>query len=107
MLASGMRLLLRGGVNVSPDEVKSDFLRRGNQVNVEYVRFPTRRYESEIEPTAAEIEAYAKANEAKLKDLYTQRKFIYEKAPKERRLRQILVKTDPGASDAGQAAAKP
>jgi peptidyl-prolyl cis-trans isomerase D len=106
MLAARLRLLLRGSVNVSPEEVKTDFLRRGNQVNVEYVRFSTRRYESEIEPTAKEIESYATANEAKLKDLYAQRKFLYEKAPKERKLRQILVKLDPGASPEVEAAAK-
>lgn len=106
MLAARVRNLLKDGLHVSLDEVKTDFLRRGNQVNVEYVRFPTRRYEAEIEPTAAEIEAHAKANEAKLKELYTQRKFLYEKAPKERKLRQILVKSDPGASPDGEAAAK-
>ena len=66
MLANRLRLLLRGGVNVSLDEVKNDFLRRGNQVNVEYVRFSTRRYENEIEPTQAEIEAFAKSNEVKI-----------------------------------------
>src|SRR6185436_15371485 len=88
-------------------EVKTDFLRRGNQVNVEYVRFPVRRYEAEVEPTPAEIAAYGKANEAKLKELYNQRKFLYEKAPKEKKLREILVKLDAGASaDADQAAKK-
>jgi peptidyl-prolyl cis-trans isomerase D len=107
MLAARVRDVLKGGVNVSLEEVKTDFLRRGNQVNVEYVRFPARRYEAEIEPTVAEIEAYAKANETKLNDLYKQRKFLYEKAPKERKLRQIVVKLDSGASpDAEQAAKK-
>jgi peptidyl-prolyl cis-trans isomerase D len=106
MLALRVRLLLRGGVNVSPDEVKTDFLRRGNQVNVEYVRFSTRRYEAEIDPTPREIESHAKANETKLKDLYTQRKFLYEKAPRERKLRQILVKIDSGASPDAEATAR-
>jgi peptidyl-prolyl cis-trans isomerase D len=106
MLAARLRLLLRGGVNVSLDEVKNDFLRRGNQVNIEYVRFSTRRYENEIEPTAAEVEAFSKANEGRLKELYTQRKFLYEKAPRERKLRQILVKVDPGAAAGVDAAAR-
>jgi peptidyl-prolyl cis-trans isomerase D len=107
LLASRVRTLLRSGVSVSPDEVKTDFVRRGNQVNVEYVRFPSRRYEAEVEPTPTEIAAYAKANEAKLKELYNQRKFLYEKAPKEKKLRQILVRLDAGASaDADQAAKK-
>jgi peptidyl-prolyl cis-trans isomerase D len=106
MLAHRVRGILRGGVNVSLEEVKTDFLRKGNQVNVEYVRFPVKNYENEVEPTAAEAETYAKANEQKLKDLDTQRKFLYEKAPKERRLRQILVKLDAGASADAEAAAK-
>jgi peptidyl-prolyl cis-trans isomerase D len=106
MLATRVRELLRGGVNVSVDEVKADFLRRGNQVNVEYVRFPASRYENEVEPTAAEVDAYSKANEAKLKESYTQHKFLYEKAPKERKLRQIVVKLESGASTDVEAAAK-
>jgi peptidyl-prolyl cis-trans isomerase D len=105
MLAARVRNLLKDGINVSQEEVKSDFLRRGNQVNVEYVRFTNSRYTGEVEPTAAEIEAYAKANEAKLKELYTQRKFLYEKA-KDRKLRQILVRLDSGASPDADAAAK-
>jgi peptidyl-prolyl cis-trans isomerase D len=105
MLAARVRNLLKDGLHVSLDEVKTDFMRRGNQVNVEYVRFTTSRYESEVEPTAAEIEAYAKANEAKLKEQYTTNKFLYEKA-KDRKLRQILVKIDSGASADGEAAAK-
>src|SRR5882757_6957934 len=106
MLATRVRLILRGAVNVSPDEVKADFLRRGNQVNVEYVRFSMRRYESEIDPSAKDIESYAKSKEAKLKELYTQRKFLYEKAPRERKLRQILIKLDSGASGDAEAAVK-
>jgi peptidyl-prolyl cis-trans isomerase D len=106
MLATRVRDVLKGGVNVSVDEVKADFLRRGNQVNVEYLRFPLARYENEIEPTAAEIDAYAKANEAKLKEAYTAKKILFEKAPKERKLRQIVVKLDPGASADAETAAK-
>jgi len=105
MLANRVRDLIRDGLSVSVDEVKSEFMRRGNQVNIEYVSYPASRYEGEIEPTPAEIDAYAKANEQKLKDRYTQNKFLYEKA-KDRKLRAILVKTDPGASGDGEAAAK-
>lgn len=107
LLAARMSGILRSGVNVSDDEVKAEFVRQNDQVNVEYLRFSTQRYESDLQPAPAEIEAYAKANEAKLKELYGQRKFLYEKAPKERKIRQILVKLDSGASkDAEEAALK-
>jgi peptidyl-prolyl cis-trans isomerase D len=106
MLATRLRAVLRGGVNVSVDEVKGDYERKNNQVNLEYVRYNWRRYENEIELQTADIEAYAKAEEKKLKDLYEQRKFLYENVPKERRLRQILVKLDTGASPEAEKAAQ-
>jgi peptidyl-prolyl cis-trans isomerase D len=107
LLAERVRNVLRSGVNISLDEVKGEYERRHNQVNLEYVRFSARRFADEIELGAQEIEGYAAANEQKLKELYDQRKFLYEKAPKERRLRQILVKLDSDASaDAEKAAEK-
>jgi peptidyl-prolyl cis-trans isomerase D len=106
LLATRVRNLLRNGVNVSEHEVKSEFDRQSNQVNLEFVRFSWRRHEDAVELTPAEIQAYAKANEKKLKDLYEQRKFLYENAPKERRLRQILVKLDSGASAEATTAAE-
>jgi peptidyl-prolyl cis-trans isomerase D len=107
MLAGRVRTLLRGGVNVSTDEVKAAYERSNNQVNLEYLRVSWRRFEDDVEVTPAEAETYAKASEAKLKDLYNQRKFLYENAPKERRLRHILVKLEANASpDAEKAAEK-
>lgn len=106
MLAARVRGILRGGANISEDEVRAAFIRHGNQVNLEYVRFPARRYEAQIEPTHEEVTAYGIANEAKLKKLYEQRKFLYEKAPRERKLRHILVKVDAAAPAATDAAAK-
>jgi peptidyl-prolyl cis-trans isomerase D len=107
LLAAQVRNVVRGGVNVAEAEVKAEFERRSNQVNLEYVRYATRRFEAEGELTPAEIEAYAKANEKKIKDLYTQRQFLYENVPKERKLRIILVRVDNGAApDVAKAAEK-
>ena len=43
LMANRVRNLLRGGVNVSEGEVKRDFEKQGNQVNLEYVRYPFRQ----------------------------------------------------------------
>ena len=94
LLAARVRDLLRGGVTVSPSEVKAEFLRKNTQVNLEYVRFASGGNEDEVQPTEAEIADYAAKNEAKLKALYDERKFVYEKVPRELKLRQILVKVD-------------
>ncbi|MEA2700661.1 MAG: peptidyl-prolyl cis-trans isomerase [Myxococcales bacterium] len=104
LLASRVRDLLRASVTVSTEEVKTDFERKGNQINLEYVRFAPRRYEAQVAPTDEQIAAYAKKNEEALKKDYEAKKFVYEKTPKELRLRQILVKG--GSGDADKAAQK-
>jgi len=106
LLAARVRELVRGSVTVSPDEVKSDFIRKNRQLNLEYVRFSARRQETEMAPTDEEIAAYAAKNEAKLKELYEQRKGVYEKVPAQRRLRQILVKVPHDADDKADKAAR-
>src|SRR4029079_7452168 len=79
MLASRVRNLVRSSVAVSPEEVKSDFVRRNRQINLEYVRFTSRRQEAEVALTDEEIAAFASKNGAKLKEIYDQKKFLYEK----------------------------
>jgi peptidyl-prolyl cis-trans isomerase D len=107
MLANRMRESLRAGVAVSPVEVKDDWTRQADQVNVEYLRFPVRRYESDIDVKPEELAKYATANEDALKKLYDERKAaLYEKQPKQRHLRQILVKLKAEASEADVTAAQ-
>ena len=103
LLASRVRNLMRAGVKVSLDEVKADFERTGLQVNLEYLRFSNRKYEPAVMVTEADIAAYASKNEAKLRELYEQKKFMYEKVPKEVRVRQILIKGGTAANDAAKA----
>jgi peptidyl-prolyl cis-trans isomerase D len=101
MLANRMRESLRAGVAVSPVEVKDDWMRQADQVNVEYLRFPERRYESDIEVKPEDLAKYAAANEGALRKLYDERKAaLYEKQPKQRHLRQILVKVKAEATEA-------
>jgi peptidyl-prolyl cis-trans isomerase D len=106
LLATRVRDLVRSGVSVSPDEVKADFIRKSRQVNLEYMRFSSRRQEAEVAPTDEEIAAYASKNEAKLKEMYDQKKFLYEKAPAQRRVRQILVKVPRDADEKTDKAAR-
>src|SRR4051812_44435656 len=106
MLAGRVRDLVRSSVSVSPDEVKAEFIRKNRQVNLEYMRFASRRQEAEVAPTDEEIAAYAAKNEPKLKEIYEQKKFLYEKAPAQRRIRQILIKLPHDADDKADKAAR-
>jgi peptidyl-prolyl cis-trans isomerase D len=106
LLAARVRDLMRAGVKVSLDEVKADFERKGRQVNLEYLRFSNRKYEPGVVTTDAELADYASKNEAKLRDLYEQKKFMYEKVPKELRVREILVKAGAGPGAGSNDAAR-
>lgn len=92
LMADKVREALRISAKVSPDEVKQEFEARGLQVNLEYARYPERRYEDEIgEPTPAEIDAYIKAHKAELKKQYEDRAFEYKNLEKQAKLRHIVV----------------
>src|SRR6185312_8772793 len=106
LLAARMRDLLRAGVSVSADEVKTEFAQRSRQVNLEYLRFAGTRFQGEVALTDAEIAEYAAKHDADLKKAYDQKRFVYEKVPEQRKLRQILVKVDKDAPAAAQKAAE-
>ncbi len=97
--ASRVREILAGSAAVSEAEVKAKFEREGNQINLEYVRFSVREAEEAIEPTAEEIAAWANKNDAQLREQYEQRKFLFEKVPKERKLRQVVIRFAADAAD--------
>lgn len=101
LLAAHVRDLMRASVKVSPEEVKTSYEAKNTQINLEYLRFPSRKFEGEVEPTAAELDAYVKANEAKLKETFDQRKQLYTDVPVEVRVREILVKPATAGDDAG------
>ncbi|HEX6837078.1 MAG TPA: peptidylprolyl isomerase, partial [Polyangia bacterium] len=92
MLADKLRESLRISSKVSPDEVKQEFESKGLQVNLEYGRFPERRYEEQVpDPTPAEVDAYVKAHGDELKKQYDERSFLYKNLEKQAKLRHIVV----------------
>lgn len=92
LLAEKAREALRMGIRVSPDEVKSEFEEHGRQVNLEFVRFSSRRFEANDDVDPAELAAYEKAHDADLKKTYEERKaIVYTKVEKQAKLRHVLV----------------
>ncbi|HEX4457159.1 MAG TPA: SurA N-terminal domain-containing protein [Polyangia bacterium] len=107
LMADKVRELIRVGAKVSPDDVKKQFAERGLQVNLEYARFPERKYEEEIgEPTPAEIDAYVKAHADTLKKSYDDRAFLYKNLEKQAQLRHIVIDVKKDAPAAEVDAAK-
>ena len=102
-----MRDLLRAGVVVSTDEVKADFVRSNRQVNLEYLRFAGTATEPDVVPDRRRDRRLRRQERApSCKELYEQKRFVYEKVPDERKLRQILVKVPHDATDAQDKAAR-
>jgi peptidyl-prolyl cis-trans isomerase D len=106
LLANKLRELVKQGTKVSLDEVKADFEQKGLQVNLEYARFSTRRYEDDGEISQAEIDAFVKGHADELKKQYDERAFLYKKVDRQARTRHILVEVEKDAAPDAVAAAK-
>jgi len=59
-----LRQIVTEGVVVSPREIADDFHRKNDKVRVDYVLLAPAKYQSEAEPTDAEIKAYYDAHKA-------------------------------------------
>jgi peptidyl-prolyl cis-trans isomerase D len=97
LLADKAREVMKIGSKVSPEEVKADYELRGLQVNLEYAKFASRKYEDESEPSAAEIDAYVKAHPAELKKTYEERAYLYKKQDRQARLRHVVIELEKDA----------
>ncbi len=102
MLAEKLRESLRVATKIGPDEVKQKFTDLELQVNLEYARFPSRKFEDEAAtPSAQEIDAYVKAHEATLKKQYDERAFRYKNLEREAKLRHIVIDVPKEGAPAG------
>jgi parvulin-like peptidyl-prolyl isomerase len=101
-----MRQLMLAGAKVPPDEVKADYVQHETQVNVEFVRFAPHTFDEKVQPTAAEIAAWAKTHEAEVKKSYEEHSYLYKKLDKHAHLQRILVAVKKDADEAEVAKAK-
>jgi peptidyl-prolyl cis-trans isomerase D len=110
LLAEKVEDLIRVATRVSPEEVKRAYIDHETQAKLEFVRFAARRFEDDLVLAPADIDAFLKENQAKVKEQYDQRAFLYKAGPKEAqvRVRAIFVATakDAPKDDAAKAEAK-
>jgi peptidyl-prolyl cis-trans isomerase D len=64
LLVSRLRQIVGEGVVVSPREIENEFRRRNDKVKIEYALLVPATYQSEAEPSEAEIKAYYEAHKA-------------------------------------------
>lgn len=98
--------LVESSVAVSDEEVKAKYLKEGDVAKLTFVRFsPTMFSEKVGTPKPAEIDAWAKINEAAIAEHYEHNKFTFFQAEKVK-AKQILLKVPPDADDAKKAELK-
>lgn len=128
LLVSRLEQIVVNGVVVSPLEIQNEFKRRNEKVKLEYAVLTAVRYQSEAEPTEAELKAYydthksdfkvpekrsyailtldpatlgaqSMPTDAQLQALYNARRNEFQ-IPERVKARHILLKTDGSANDA-------
>ncbi len=98
--------LVEASVTVSDEEVKAKYLKDGDVAKLTFVRFTPAMFSEKVgTPKPAEIDAWAKNNEAAIAAHYEQNKFTYFQQEKVK-AKQILLKVPADATDAQKAELK-
>jgi peptidyl-prolyl cis-trans isomerase D len=106
LLGQRIRAVVVQTAKVSEAEVREAWLADADRANLELVRFPLSLAREEVQVSAADAEAYAKANEAPLKKAYEEDEARFER-PKRVKARQVLARVAEGApEDAAKAKAE-
>lgn len=100
LLADKLRQLMRLTSKAALDEVKADYEDKNTQINLEFVRFSPFRFEQQLQPSDADIENFARANEEKIKKTYEDRKDVYSKQERNVHVRRILIELKDTAGEA-------
>jgi len=91
---------------VSDDEVRAEFAREKDRLDLTYVRFSPAAFKDAVpKPDAAAVDAYIGANAAKIEETFKANSYRYHK-PKRVKARHILLKVDEKATDAEAEAVK-
>ncbi len=67
LLVNRLEQIVAQGVVVSPQDIESEYRKRNDKVKLEYVLLTPAKYQSEAEPTEAEMKAYYDAHKADFK----------------------------------------
>ena len=97
--AQKMIATVAASAKVADDEVKAEFVREKEKIDLAYVRFAPAAFKADVSrPDDAAIDAFVKGNPARLEEAYKTNSYRYHK-PKRIRARHILVKVDEKATD--------
>ncbi|MEZ4249574.1 MAG: peptidylprolyl isomerase [Polyangiales bacterium] len=105
-LADRMRQTVLAGVEVSETEVWDSYVRERDRARIEYVRFAPGFYREQLDPTAADLDAWIAAHPEEINREYEQNRHRYTGLEPQVRARHVLIKAAADASDDEKAAAR-
>mgnify|MGYP000937810300 FL=1 len=105
LLAQKMLGSLSGAAKVSEDEVRAEYTREREKLDLSFVRFSPHAFKAEAgEPTEAQVDELLKVDLARVEEHYKANSFRFNK-PKRVKARHLLVKLDEKAAEADVEAA--
>jgi peptidyl-prolyl cis-trans isomerase D len=105
-LAQRMRDAVTASVSVSPGEVWDAYVREKENAKLKYVRFSTAYYGQQLQPSAAELNAFMSQHQKDVDAEYDKQKARYTGLEKQVRARHILIKVAESGSDELKQAAR-
>ena len=106
LLAQKMMAELLESAKVSDDEVKAEFVKEKDKVDLTFVRFQPSQFKGEVaKPDEKAIAEFLASNKPKVEEYYKNNSFRYHK-PKRVRARHVLVKVEDKAPQAEQDSAR-
>jgi peptidyl-prolyl cis-trans isomerase D len=94
-----MTAAVRNTVKVSDAEVREAWEGDADKVSLQFVRIPLTAIEASLKPSADEVSAFAKREEAKIAAFHKENAARFDQKKKVR-VRHVLAKVEPGADDA-------
>lgn len=106
-LAEMMRDTIRADVTVSPEEVRSAYVRETDRARISYVQFRRSFYETDAAPSEAELTAWMAEHDEELDAEYERvRSFRFSDLEAQVRARHILIRVAEDATDEARTAAR-
>lgn len=104
ILAERMRQLLESSVEVAEEEIWSEYARKADRVNIDYVRIYPNFFAQSLHPSNAELEAWAEEHSKQIEKQYEADRFRYRNVRKQLRVLDIQVRLSEDAEDEETAA---
>lgn len=99
LLAERVRGIVEMSVQISEEELWTDYASKADRVNLQYVRVYPQFFRDALRPTEAELQAWAAEHADDIQKRYDADRFRYTNVRKQVRVQDILIRVEEGADE--------